>query len=191
MAGNLLLFCGPETYNEYSYKLVHNPLLLPAEIGLLLAFVLHVYLACKLTLENRAARPLAPANGGGSGEKAARFGSKSMILTGILVFVFVILHLITFKWGTYYEATYGGTEMRDLYRLAVEKFSSPLYVGWYLFSLVILGIHLSHGFSATFQSLGFNSVRRCGVKKVGYAFAAIVAFGFISQPIYLFLTGGK
>jgi succinate dehydrogenase / fumarate reductase cytochrome b subunit len=105
--------------------------------------------------------------------------------------VFTILHLITFKWGAYYQATYGGVEMRDLYRLVLEKFSEPLYVGWYIFALLVLFVHMSHGFSAAFQSLGFIGVRNPGLKRTGIAFAILITAGFISQPVYLFLTGGK
>jgi len=191
MLGNLLLLVGPEAYNRYSYNLLHAWYLYPAEVGLLLCFLVHIFFATKLAFENRAARPIASHPPGMCSAKGARFGSKSMIYTGLLVLVFTVLHLITFKWGSYYDIAYNGTQMRDLYKLVVEKFSQPLYVSWYLISLVVLGVHLSHGFSATFQSLGFASVRNPRLKQVGWAFVIVVTAGFISQPVYLFLTGGK
>lgn len=191
MSGNLLILAGPEMYNTYSYKLITNPLLIPAEIALVLMFVVHVYLAASLTRQNWVARPQTSGAIRGGGEKLARFGSKSMILTGAVVFVFTVLHLITFKYGTHYEATYNGVVMRDLHRLIIEKFREPLYVAWYLIALVILGVHLSHGFSATFQSLGIGSVKWKGLRRLGWAFAFVISVGFIIQPIYVVLTGGN
>lgn len=191
MAGNLLLFFGPQTYNEYSHKLTSTPLIYIAEAGLVVFFLVHVYLAVTLTLQNRKARPVAPGAIPSNHEKQARFGSRSMILTGLLIFVFLVLHLITFKYGTHYEATYDGVVMRDIHRLVVEKFNQPLYTGWYFLALIILGVHLSHGFSASFQSLGIFSVRQPVLKKIGWAFALLVTGGFISQPIYAILVGGK
>jgi succinate dehydrogenase / fumarate reductase cytochrome b subunit len=114
-----------------------------------------------------------------------------MALSGLLLLAFLILHLITFKWGTYYSVQYGGIEMRDLYRLVAEKFQNLWFVGWYLLCLCLLGLHLSHGFAATFQSLGFGRVRNRGLRIAGWLFATIVAGGFISQPLYFILGGGK
>jgi succinate dehydrogenase / fumarate reductase, cytochrome b subunit len=182
---------GPEAYNTYGHKLVTNPLIYVAEGGLLALFLVHMGLALTLALENKAARPIAPSQNPSNCEKNARFGSRYMALTGILVLAFVVLHLISFKYGTYYSVTYGGVEMRDLHRLVVEKFKSPLYSGWYLFSMVILFVHLAHGFSASFQSLGLLSVRNCTLKKLGWAFALLVAGGFFIQPIYGFFYGGN
>lgn len=189
MSGNLLLLVGPETYNVYAHKMVTNPLLYFMEASLLLLFMVHIGLAVQLSISNRQAQgeQAGPAT---VGEKAARFGSRSMIVTGLLIFVFTVLHLLNFKYGAHYTVTYGSAEMRDLYRLVLEKFQSPLYVGWYCFSLVVLGIHLSHGFSAAFQSLGLFSVRNCLIKKAGYLFAGLVALGFISQPIVLYFCRG-
>src|SRR5687768_6460911 len=101
MSGNCLMFFGPAVYNEYSHKLITNPLIYVAEVGLVAMFLIHIVLAVGLTLENRKARPVAPGAIPSAHEKRARFGSKSMVLTGILVFVFLVLHLITFKFGTY------------------------------------------------------------------------------------------
>ena len=66
-----------------------------------------------------------------------------------------ILHLITFKFGTLYTATYGDAEIRDLHRLVIEVFQSPIYVAWYILSLIALGVHLSHGVASAFKTLGF------------------------------------
>lgn len=191
MAGNMLILVGPEAYNKYSHALVSNPLLPAVELVLLAVFLFHVWFAFSLARDNRRARPVTPYQlpRPGSADRAD-FGSRTMIYTGLLTFVFVVLHLWTFKYGTHYSATYGGVEMRDLHKLVLEKFGEPLYAGYYIFSMVVLFAHLSHGFGAVFQSLGFASVRNPRLRKLSWAFAAVVAAGFVSQPLYVMLRGG-
>jgi len=192
MSGNLLLLVGPEAYNTYAHKLITNPFLYVAEAGLVAIFVVHVGMAVALAWSNRRARDTGPSRlpAVGAADRSC-FAARTMILSGLLVLVFTVLHLITFKYGAHYSITHGGVEMRDLYRLVREKFSEPLYVGWYLFALVVLGAHLSHGASAVFQSMGLASVRNPLWRRLGWAFAAAIAFGFMSQPIYFALCGGK
>jgi succinate dehydrogenase / fumarate reductase cytochrome b subunit len=186
MAGNLLILVGPETYNKYSYKIITNPLLYVAEAGLVLTLLIHIYYGITLTIENRRARQslyAMPTNG----EKAARPNSKFMIFHGSIILVFIILHLATFKYGAHYETTVDGVVMRDLYRLVLEVFSQPLYVVWYLVALVLVGLHLSHGFYSSFCSLGFYHPRYSSLlNKFGYFYAALVSAGFIVQPIFVF-----
>ena len=191
VSGNMLLFLGPQAYNLYTYHVEKNPVTPIVEVLLIIGFVIHVYLGITLTLQNRAARGTSPARRPTSWLKAASFPARSMILTGLLIFVFVILHLMTFKFGPRYEVTYDGVVMRDLYRLVIERLSDPLYAAWYLFSMVVLGAHLSHGFSATMQSLGISGVRNPKVKRAGLALAFLIAAGFFSQPILALLVKGK
>lgn len=186
MLGNLSMFIGPDAYNAYSYAIVSNkPLLFGAEAGLIVLFLTHIGFAIRLTLANRAARPARYAMAT-NGEKGVSLASKTMIHHGMVIFIFTVLHLATFKYGTHYETTVNGVEMRDLYRLMDETFESPGYVAWYVFALLALGFHLSHGVQSSFQSLGFNHPSYTPtIKRVSWAFAIIVAGGFISQPIYL------
>lgn len=188
MAGNLLIFVGSDAYNMYSYALTSNKLIYVAEAGLVLALVLHVCLAIRLTMQNRGAR-----SGGGyavkaKGAKKPRFASTTMGIQGSVILAFVILHLATFKYGTHYETTVNGVVMRDLFKLMVEVFQSPGYVVWYLVALVLLGFHLSHGVGSVFQSFGWMNGRYQPVlRKLGWIYAVVVAAGFISQPVYIFL----
>ncbi len=186
MAGNLLILVGADAYNKYSHALITNPLIYIAEGGLVLTLLLHVFYGIKLTLENKRARKqkyAMPTNG----EKAARPNSKFMIFHGTMILAFVILHLFTFKYGTHYETTIDGVVMRDLHRLIIEVFQSPAYVVWYLVALVLVGLHLSHGLYSSFCSLGFYHPRYSSIlNKLGYVYAAVVAAGFIVQPLYVF-----
>lgn len=191
MAGNMLILVGPDTYNKYGHAIVTNPAIYLAEAVLVIALLIHMGLAIKITLENRKARGTGPSQQPSSCEKRASFASRTMILSGLLVFVFLVTHLITFKYGANYTTTVGGVEMRDLYKLIHEEFHEPLLVGWYIFSLIVLGLHLSHGANSFFQTLGLGSVRDCKFKKIAWAFTAIVILGFMSQPLYIFFQRGQ
>ncbi|MBC7370463.1 MAG: succinate dehydrogenase cytochrome b subunit [Bdellovibrionaceae bacterium] len=188
MAGNLLMFISADAYNSYGHALTSGNIIYVAEAVLLAALALHVYLAINLTLQNRAARA-----GGGyavspKGEKKARFGSKTMGIQGTIILVFIILHLITFKYGERFETTVNGVVMRDLFKLMVQVFQQPGYVVWYLVCVVLLGIHLSHGVGSVFQSFGWMNGRyQPMLRKLSVVYAVVVALGFIAQPIYVYL----
>ncbi|MCM2323638.1 MAG: succinate dehydrogenase cytochrome b subunit [Oligoflexia bacterium] len=186
MLANILIFVSPRAYNAYSHILINNPLIYLAEAGLVLLLLTHVYTSLKLTIENRLARG-ERAFLTTSGDKGVAFASKTMAAQGALILAFTILHIATFKYGTYYEATYDGVVMRDLHRLVLEVFQIPAYVGWYLLSLVILGFHLSHGFQSSFQSLGFHHPRHTpALRKFSLVYGVLIAIGFISQPVYVY-----
>ncbi len=190
MSGNLLMFVSARAYNLYGHALTSGPAFPIIELGLLSAFLIHIGFAIHLAMLNRQARPVGY-SGRGSGPKQASFASRSMALTGLLVLAFLVLHICTFKYGPYYSIVYDGTEVRDLYRLIAEKFHEPLYVSWYVFSLLVLGVHLSHGVSSLFQSLGLASARNPALRQISWAFALVVAGGFLIQPLWFFCCGGN
>jgi succinate dehydrogenase / fumarate reductase cytochrome b subunit len=191
MLGNLLIFVGADAFNKYGHAIVSGPILIPAEIVLVSAFLLHVGLAINLTLENRRASGANRYAVQPSGPKKASLASRTMAVQGSLVLAFIILHIITFKYGTYYETTVDGVKMRDLHRLLIEVFQQPGYVIWYFISLIILGFHLSHGVGSIFQSFGFkNEHYASGIKKLSLGYGVIVALGFLSQPIYVYFFAG-
>lgn len=187
MLGNLLIFVGPDAYNVYGHKIVTSGILYAAEAVLVLALLAHVVMAVLLTLENRMARGKQRYAMKPSGSKGPRFASTTMAVQGSLILVFVILHLVTFKYGTYYETTVDGVKMRDLARLFVDVFQQPGYVVWYVVCLIILGFHLSHGVGSIFQSFGLkNEHYEPIIKKVSIIYGSLVALGFLAQPIYIF-----
>lgn len=190
LAGNLLIFVSPEAFNAYGEAMIHNPLLVPAELGLLALFLLHVYKTVRLFVGARDARPAAYAHKQWAGHTSRKsWASTTMILSGTFLFLFVPFHLKTFKYGPYYEAPEGG---RDLWRLTAEVFSSPGYVIFYTVSMVIVGFHLWHGVSSALQSVGID---RTGLaprlRMFGWVVAVVVAGGFLAIPLYLFLFGGR
>lgn len=183
--GNFLLFVGPEAYNTYSHKLTSNPLIYVAEAGLVAFFLAHIFLALFLTIRNKMARAQGYADSG-TGDKKTSMTTKSLWWQGLVVFAFVALHIWTFKYGTYYEVQYDGVVMRDIFKLVVEVFQSPIYVAWYVFSVSLLGFHLSHGLSSSLQTLGINHPHYTPkIKLISLAYGAFVGLGFAAQPLYM------
>jgi succinate dehydrogenase / fumarate reductase, cytochrome b subunit len=186
LSGNLLIFAGAETFNAYA-KGLHSlgALLWVARLGLLGAFVLHLYLAIKLSIENRSARPVNYAH---EATMQASLASRHMIHTGILMLTFIIYHL------AHYTFRVVGSDIKsipseDVYAMVVTGFSSPGVSIFYVISMAALAAHLSHGVSSVFQTLGaYHSNINPVTRKLGPIVAIIVFFGFSSIPLAV-LTG--
>lgn len=181
---NFLIFVGPDVFNKYSYALVSNPLIYAAEAGLLGMFVLHILLAVVLKIENNTARPQKyyMKVSTGSGET---FASRTMPITGFILLVFLVLHLINFKFGSHFETTIDGVVMRDLYKTVIQYFANPLYVAWYVFAMFALGLHTSHGVQSAFQSLGLNHPKYTPIIQVAsLAYGVFVAVGFSALAVF-------
>lgn len=190
LAGNLLVFEGPAAFNAYSEKLVSNPLIYLAELGLLVLFVGHFVTGLLVTKRNRDARPVAyhrKTRAGGTSHKS--LASTTMILTGLVVLVFVPIHLWTFKFGPRYPSP-ADPQVRDLYRLVLEEFHEPGEVVWYVLAMTVIGFHLWHGFGSAFESLGVRY--RLPLRRFGQALAVVIAGGFALIPVAVFLlVGGR
>jgi succinate dehydrogenase / fumarate reductase cytochrome b subunit len=152
IAGNLLVFLGPTIFNQYSHTLLSNPLIPVIEIGLALIVIIHVYKTVRMFLSNQQARPVRYVQKKYAGRPSRKsFASSTMILSGLWLLVFIIIHVKQFKYGTEYVTSSG---VRDLYRLEMENFASPLLVTFYVLSMLVVGSHLWHGISSSVQSLG-------------------------------------
>jgi len=182
--GNLMLFSGYEKYNAYAKVLEDNPLfLIPAEIGLLAVFILHIYLAYRLTVENRAARGQGYAEIQTNGESS--FASRHMWATGWIIFFFVVIHVYMFKFGARPGAA-------GLWGLVIQEFRKPSVVIFYVVSMLAMGIHLSHAIGSSLQSLGLRDSG--GRPRLGGASAAIgwgLAIGFAMLPLWVILFDPK
>lgn len=185
LVGNILIFVSPESFNHYSHNLVSNPLIYIAEGGLLALFVAHFVSGILLYRQNREARPVGYSvkrNAGHTSHKSV--ASTAMIFTGIFLLVFVPLHLWTFKFGAHY-ASANEPEVRDLYRLVIEIFSSPANVAFYVAAMALVGLHLFHGVGSAFQSVGIYYRR--GPRFIGQVAALVIAGGFLILPILIYL----
>src|SRR4051812_12578261 len=191
LAGNLIVYFGPEAFNEYSHKLIANPLVYPAEAGLVLLFLLHAWKTIQLTLGSHKARPVAYEQKRRAGHTSRKsLASTTMIWSGLFLLLFVPIHVRTFKYGPHYTAPDAG--VRDLYKLVIEIFSKPGYVAFYVVGMIIIGLHLWHGVSSAFQTMGADTPRFTPVmRKIGWTLAVVIAAGFISIPLWVFFVGGR
>jgi succinate dehydrogenase / fumarate reductase cytochrome b subunit len=82
--------------------------------------------------------------------------------------------------------------VRDLYRLVLEVFRKPSYVVFYVVGMTVVGFHLWHGVSSAFQTMGADTPRFTPLmRKIGWTLALLLAVGFISIPVWVFLFGGR
>ncbi len=193
LSGNLLLFSkNPDPYNKYSdFLLSFGWLIIVAELGLIAILLFHMFSAISISIGKKKARPVSYAKTGNAGEPSKKtFSSKTMIWTGLLTFAFIVIHLKTFKFGPNYSSTVDGVEMRDLHTLVWKVFQNPIYVAWYVGTLIFLGFHLRHGFWSAFQSLGVHHPRYTPViYSVGILVAIIISVGFLGIPLWIYFTG--
>lgn len=190
MLGNWQIFLGPEQINLYAHKLKSMPQLLwPARLGLLAIFALHVALAVRLSMENRAARP---EDYRYRDWKKATPASRTMWLSGLLILAFVAYHLAHFTLLAVSQPTgmpfmttlKSGEAVPDVYRMVVAGFSNLGIAGLYIFSQLVLGMHLSHGMSSVFQSLGLTQPRYAKpLQWVGPVCGFAIAAGNIAMPV--------
>jgi succinate dehydrogenase / fumarate reductase cytochrome b subunit len=174
--GNLHLFGGEEAFDGYVADLkAWGWLLVAAEIGLLALFAIHVYLAFRLTMENREARRRGYLVRNDKGAKTV--SSATMFVTGSLLLAYLVKHLIDFRFdGAFHEAPAA---------TVAQKLSRPGNALVYLTAAILVGMHVRHGFQSAFQSLGWNHPRwRPLVVAIGVAAAAVFALGYASFSIY-------
>jgi succinate dehydrogenase / fumarate reductase, cytochrome b subunit len=189
LAGNALIFAGQDTFNAYSHTLISNPLLIPIEIGLLAIFLIHIYKTVTMFLRNQSARPvryLKKERAGGTSRKS--LASSTMIASGLVILLFVIIHVKQFKYGSYYQVA-GEASVRDLYRTEVEVFQHPLWVAFYVMATLIVALHLRHGIASAFQSLGLDHplyTRR--LTRWGIVLAVIIGGGLALIPVWVYLS---
>lgn len=195
MSGNLLMFVGPDAINAYGEGLRHLarvgdfPLgLWLARSGLLVLFALHVVLAVQVTRQNRAARPIAYEY---NNTVQASLASRTMIYSGLLLFFFLLYHLLHFTIGTTHPQHFQARDylMRhDVYTMVILGFREPAILVSYVLAMVMLGFHLYHGASSLFQTLGWVKAGSYGfLQKLGAGFTVLLVAGFLSVPVSILL----
>lgn len=193
LAGNLTIFVGKDALNAYAAA-THSlgALLIVAELGLVVLFLAHAVSAISVWLDNRRARKsgyvMKKSKGAASKQTLA---SRTMIVTGIVLLVFLVVHLWQFRFGPAYMTTLPGHEgeVWDLHRIVVETFKQPVWVAIYVAVMVLLGFHLRHGFWSAFQSIGaLNPKVRPIAFSAGLVFALVIAIGFLLLPVFVYLS---
>jgi succinate dehydrogenase cytochrome b subunit len=189
IAGNLIVFFGPAAFNKYAYTLEGNPLIPIIEIGLLAIFLIHIFKTVKMFLQNQAARPARYQKKKRAGAPSRKsFASTTMIVSGLWLLLFLIIHVRVFRYGPEYAWPAGG---RDLYRLEMETFANPITVAFYVLSMVVVGSHLWHGISSAFQSLGGDHPTWTPrLLTAGKVFAVVLALGFMAIAVWAYVVQG-
>ncbi|UCG06579.1 MAG: succinate dehydrogenase cytochrome b subunit [Desulfobacterales bacterium] len=179
LLGSTMAFVGAEAFNGYAKKL-HSlePYFTVFNIGLLTIGLVHIAVGILLFFENLKARPdryLVYRNPGGM-----TIGSKTVPYSGILILFFVILHLLKF--------TFADKSVTPIYQQMATTFANPAWVLIYVVAMVVVAVHISHGFWSMFQTFGINHPRYMPViMKLGLVVTLLIGFGFGILPIYLLI----
>jgi succinate dehydrogenase / fumarate reductase, cytochrome b subunit len=186
LLGNLQIFLGPDWINGYSQHLRDlGPLLWAIRVFLLGAVIIHIYVTIQLAIENRRARP----------ERylarryvKADFASRHMVISGVIVLAFIVYHLAHFTVRVT-DPRFALLKMDplghyDVYSMMVYGFQNYFVSGFYVLGLFLLALHLSHGSSSFFQSLGFNDKKLTPrLAMGGRIFAWLLFIGYTSIPV--------
>ncbi|HEX9006089.1 MAG TPA: succinate dehydrogenase cytochrome b subunit [Bacteroidota bacterium] len=179
---NLFLFKqdGGETFATYSEFLATYPLLRPIEIVLFALFVVHAVYALWLWLLNRRARPMRYAVNRNS--DVVETGSRITFWTGLVVLVFLVIHINTFFVQSRFFAPENAPTM---YQRVATAFANPVYSIFYIIALVFLAYHLRHGFQSAFQTYGLRVGRyRKWIEALAVIFWLLIPLGFALMPLY-------
>ncbi len=190
---NLLLLAGDggKKFDAAVEFLLTNPLIKIVEYFLFAGFIIHIIIGIIIEIHNRRSRPVGYYVQGKSGTSAF---SRFMIHSGVVIFVFLILHLYHFfgvKIGLV-EPYADASTTHDFFPMIVYKLQNPLVAGVYILSFIVLGLHLKHAFQSAFQSFGLNHNKYTpALKIIGAVYAAAISLGFIAIAVYfLFIYKG-
>ena len=189
MVGNLKLYMGPESMNQYaeSLRTMFTPILpregalWVARLVLLAAVVFHIHAAYALTMMNRHARPVAYK---GRDHVKASYAARTMRWGGVILLLFIIYHLLHFTTGHAHRDFIHG----DVYHNVVSGFRVWWVAAFYILANLALGLHLYHGVWAMFSSVGVTH-KHVDRWRRGFAsvFAVVVTLGNLSFPLSVLL----
>jgi len=194
LLGNLQIYLGPEWIDAYSQHLRDlGPILWMIRAFLLASVILHIYFTILLAIENRRARPEAYRD---RNYVKASWASRHMVVSGLVVFAFIIFHLLHFtarKFNPQFPLLKLDPLNRyDVYSMMVYGFQNVYVSAFYVVGLFLLTLHLTHGSSSFFQSLGLNNQRLTPKLAVaGRIFAWLLFIGYVSIPIAILLGSIK
>ncbi len=191
LAGNLILLL-PETsarplYNSYSHALGGNPFIKVVSFVLYFSIILHTLYALVTTAYNRKAKGTLNHHA-----QAHNWTSQNMGLLGFTILIFIVVHMAQLwarlKLGVGAAVPLDSNGLHDVYQITAEVFKNPWYVVFYSLLMIPLGLHLSHGFSSAFITLGLYSNFYLKVtKKIGFIYSLTISIGFFLIPIVVYL----
>ena len=182
---NLTSVFSEEVFNEISHFMGNNPLVqFVLQPVLIFGVLFHFIMGFVLDIKNRKARSQGYAQNNGAANSS--WMSRNMILSGITILSFLVLHFIDF-WFPEMNYKYVQSLPEDPNRYfeeMVHKFENVIRVIAYVVSFFFLMLHLLHGFSSSFQSVGLNNKYTRGIKGFTLAFSIVVPAGFIFIAIF-------
>ena len=186
---NLLSVFSPDIFNEVSHFMGSNPLVQFAlQPVLIFGVVFHFVMGFILELKNSKARNVSYAKNNGAANSS--WMSRNMIWSGVAILAFIILHFIDFWFPEintkFIQGDWSGLHDGQFryYHELQEKFVNPIRVAAYVVAFVFLGLHLAHGFTSAFQSMGSTSGRKKTLQTIGKAYSIIIPLGFIIIALY-------
>ncbi|MEL0455025.1 succinate dehydrogenase cytochrome b subunit [Flavobacteriaceae bacterium SZ-1-7] len=186
LAVNITSLFSEELFNELSHFMGTNPLVqLALQPILIFGVVFHFVMGFVLEIKNKKAQGVAYAKNNGAANST--WMSRNMIYSGLVILAFIVLHFIDF-WIPELNVKYiqgdmsgliEGTESFRYYEELHHKFSPAWRVAAYVIAFVLLGLHLAHGFTSAFQSMGSSASQKKTLKSLGKAYSIIIPLGFI------------
>ena len=200
MLGNLQMLEGsPHAINAYANFLQTLPweFLWGFRVVLAVCFVLHFLMGFLLVLENKKARPQTYAV---KKSLVSTPAARSMIYTGVIIILFAVIHVMhytvlnlcpelkTLDWVAT-SGMYEGKTIHDVYAMMIIGFSNDVFAIGYIVAMILIGLHLSHGVSSMFQSVGLRDEKwRYRLNAIAMAYCAVIAFGFSLNPLAVLVS---
>ena len=184
MSGNLLAFAGPDELNAYAHFLQSTgELLWILRIVLIAAVIAHVVAAVQLTRQNRAARPIGYAQ---REPQVSTWASRTMRLGGVLLLVFIVLHILHFTTGDWKPG--GSFSETDVYSNIVLSFRIWWVTLFYVVAMIALGLHLYHGAWSSVRTLGMSQPSPKPLHRtIALGVAILLWIGFTVVPVAVFV----
>ena len=195
LVGNLQLLAndGGESFNSYAYFMTTNPLIKFMSYGLYFFILLHAFLGIMIWWKNRAAKGSSYVV---SSNVNVTWASKNMAILGTLILAFIFIHMGDFWYKMKFTdqlamVSVNGMEaqVKDLYSQVAFTFSKPLMVVAYVIGMIVLALHLWHGFQSAFQTLGLNHPKYTPIiKTLGKYYSIIIPLAYAIIPLYYFFV---
>lgn len=173
LAENLLLFKGEVAFNTWVDFLLSNPALPLLELGLAAVFLTHIFFGAWVRIEDWINAPIGYEARKWQGGRTV--GSATMLYTAILILVYLIYHLLTFRFVDH---------SMGFYQMVTSAFRGGLFTAIYIGGAVALVIHLTHGMQSAFQTLGVNHPKYTPWIKFGGWLVALAMVGFALISLY-------
>lgn len=177
LLGNLTIYGGGEAFNAYAQRLHSLGMLVTVfNIGLFVFALVHISTGLILFFQNLKARPVRYAMDKPAGGRT--WSSKTMPYSGLIILAFVILHLTNF---TFIDKT-----ETSIFEIVSSAFANPLNIVIYILAVIVVAVHVRHGFWSAFQTIGANHPRYMpAIMILSVLFALLVGFGFGLLPVYI------